>query len=198
MMHRRVGVERDQRAIAGQRLPHLALAQQRRALRLKVDQNRGAGDQIGHFVAQRGCLGHGVAALDGIEGQVRQHHSVLFGGKFLRQQRGTERNGRVLGQLLGHKSGWRDEAIIPLGGEGGIQPPVLGARLFWLVGTCGLLFVGIVFLLQLIGQELEERVHANGGLRAFQFRIAALGLLAGEGEFERPRKIGGIGALNLG
>ena len=68
---------------------------------------------------------------------------------------------------------------------------------FGLSGPVRLLLFGIVFLLQLVGQELEEPVDADGGLRAFEFRVAALRLFAGDGELERLREIGGIGALDF-
>ena len=156
MVHGRVRIQLDQRAIAGERLLHFAVAQQRLGLRLKVDEDGRSVDEIGHLVAQRCSLGHGVAALHGIEHQVRQHHAVLAGGECLRQLRGAERDRRILRQLLGHKSRGRNETIAPLRAEGGIQPPIVGARLLWLIETGSLLLVGIVFLFELFRQELEK------------------------------------------
>ena len=103
VVHGRIGILRDQRAIAGQRFFHFAIAQQRRPLRLKVHHDRRTGDQIGHLIAQRRRFGHGVAALHRVEDEMRQHRAILVGGKLLRQQRGANRMVASLGSSLGTK-----------------------------------------------------------------------------------------------
>ena len=87
VMHRLVGMQRDQAAITGQRLAHLAFAEKDLSLRLKVHHDRRAADQFHDFVAQRGGLGDGVAPLDGVEGKVRQDGAILVDGKLFGQQR---------------------------------------------------------------------------------------------------------------
>ena len=151
MMHRCIRVQRNQRAITCQRLLHLALAQQRRALRFKIHQNRRPVNQIGDLVAQRGRLGRRIAPLHRIENKVRQHLAIFVSGEVLRQHRRTCLNGRVLRQLLGNESSGRNQLIVPFNEVRRVQPPVFRARLFLLIGPRVLLLVAIVLALQLVG-----------------------------------------------